>query len=130
MEILPVSTSNNTAVGDLQDSLRIKLVQTGNSMNPDSGTTVEYQRTLLASLDVSVLDKPHFRLENLSRRFIHESNPDDAGNLRRNYLRSSTVRFITTYSYSCFKVTLSASKIKVIKKAQNRQSQITSSMFE
>ncbi|GKC27522.1 hypothetical protein Tco_1034816 [Tanacetum coccineum] len=46
--------------------------------NPDSGTVVEYRRTSLASLDVSVLDKPHFKLENMSRRFIHESNPDDA----------------------------------------------------
>ncbi|GKA71116.1 reverse transcriptase domain-containing protein [Tanacetum coccineum] len=93
--------------------------------NPDSGTAVEYRRTSLASLDVSVLDKPHFKLENLLRRFIHESNPNDAGN----HLRSSTVRLITTYSYSSFKVTLSASKIKVIKKAQNLQSQRSSSMF-
>ncbi|GJX92506.1 hypothetical protein Tco_0345832 [Tanacetum coccineum] len=27
---------------------------------------------------MSTLDKPHYQLENLSRRFIHESNPDDA----------------------------------------------------
>nr|GEY29511.1 hypothetical protein [Tanacetum cinerariifolium] len=32
-----------------------------------------------ASLNVSALDKPHFKLENPLRRFIHESNPDDAG---------------------------------------------------
>ncbi|GKE90869.1 hypothetical protein Tco_1571964 [Tanacetum coccineum] len=30
MEILPVSTSKSTAVGDLRDSIRIKLVLTGN----------------------------------------------------------------------------------------------------
>ncbi|GJW71876.1 reverse transcriptase domain, reverse transcriptase zinc-binding domain protein [Tanacetum coccineum] len=47
--------------------------------NPDIGTAVEYQKTLLASFDVSVLDKLHLKLENLLRRFIHESNPDDAG---------------------------------------------------
>ncbi|GKE51955.1 hypothetical protein Tco_1487111, partial [Tanacetum coccineum] len=46
--------------------------------NPDIGTNVEYQKALLASLDVSALDKLHFQLENMSRRFIHESNPDDA----------------------------------------------------
>ncbi|GJY86759.1 putative reverse transcriptase domain-containing protein [Tanacetum coccineum] len=51
-------------------------------------------RTSLVSLDVSVLDKPHFKLENLSRTFIHETNPDDAGNLRRNHLRSITIRLI------------------------------------
>nr|GEX69405.1 retrovirus-related Pol polyprotein from transposon TNT 1-94 [Tanacetum cinerariifolium] len=42
------------------------------------GIAVEYQKDLLASPDVSALDKPHYQLENLSRRFIHESNPDDA----------------------------------------------------
>ncbi|GJY19496.1 zinc knuckle CX2CX4HX4C containing protein [Tanacetum coccineum] len=47
--------------------------------NPDSRTALEYQRNSLASLDVSVLDKPHFKLENLSRRLIHESDPNDAG---------------------------------------------------
>ncbi|GJX52472.1 hypothetical protein Tco_0280841 [Tanacetum coccineum] len=57
-----MSSSNNTAVG-----------------NSDIGTAVEYQKALLASLDESTLDKPHFKLENLLRRFIHESNPDDAG---------------------------------------------------
>ncbi|GJT88782.1 hypothetical protein Tco_1070499 [Tanacetum coccineum] len=46
--------------------------------NSDIGTAVEYQKASLASIDVSTLDKPHFQLENLSRRFIHESNPDDA----------------------------------------------------
>nr|GEV56659.1 hypothetical protein [Tanacetum cinerariifolium] len=56
MEILPVSTSNNTAVG----------------------TAVGYRKASLASLDVSALDKPNFKLENLVRRFIHETNPDDA----------------------------------------------------
>ncbi|GJZ83474.1 hypothetical protein Tco_0648647 [Tanacetum coccineum] len=44
--------------------------------NPNIGTTVEYQKVPLASLNVSTLDKPHFKLENLLRRFIHESNPD------------------------------------------------------
>ncbi|GKD53223.1 hypothetical protein Tco_1286610 [Tanacetum coccineum] len=58
MEILPMSTSNSTTV--------------------DIGTAVEYQKASLASLDVSALDKPHLKLENLLRRFIHESNPDDA----------------------------------------------------
>ncbi|GJW12511.1 zinc finger, CCHC-type, retrotransposon gag domain protein [Tanacetum coccineum] len=42
------------------------------------GMTLEYQKALLAYLDVSALDKPHFKLENLLRRFTHESNPDDA----------------------------------------------------
>nr|GEV04196.1 retrovirus-related Pol polyprotein from transposon TNT 1-94 [Tanacetum cinerariifolium] len=46
--------------------------------NPDIGTTVEYQKASLASLDVSALDKPHYQLENQLRRFIYESNPDDA----------------------------------------------------
>ncbi|GKF54707.1 hypothetical protein Tco_0165047 [Tanacetum coccineum] len=32
---------------------------------------------MLASLGVPALDKPRFQIENLSRRFIHESNPDD-----------------------------------------------------
>ncbi|GKB94943.1 hypothetical protein Tco_0981080 [Tanacetum coccineum] len=35
-------------------------------------------KALLASLDVSALDKPHFQLENLLRRFIRKSSPDDA----------------------------------------------------
>ncbi|GJR83671.1 hypothetical protein Tco_0154456 [Tanacetum coccineum] len=43
------------------------------------GTFVEYRKTLLVSQDASALDKPHFHLKNLLRRFIHESNPDDAG---------------------------------------------------
>ncbi|GJV35659.1 hypothetical protein Tco_1408136, partial [Tanacetum coccineum] len=34
---------------------------------------------VVSVLDVSALDKLHFELENLSRRFIHESNPNDAG---------------------------------------------------
>ncbi|GKB48584.1 hypothetical protein Tco_0899337, partial [Tanacetum coccineum] len=46
--------------------------------NPNIGTAVEYQKALLASLDVSTLDKPHLQLEYLSRRFIYESNSDDA----------------------------------------------------
>ncbi|GKA27803.1 hypothetical protein Tco_0713971 [Tanacetum coccineum] len=55
IEILPVSTTNSTPVSDLQDSSRIKLVQTGNPMwhswktyqgdsfhelNPDDACTV------------------------------------------------------------------------------------------
>ncbi|GKA41848.1 hypothetical protein Tco_0734508 [Tanacetum coccineum] len=51
MEILPVSTSNSTTVG----------------------TAVGYRKALLASPDVSALDKSHYQLENLSRRFIYES---------------------------------------------------------
>ncbi|GJS34090.1 hypothetical protein Tco_0532472 [Tanacetum coccineum] len=38
--------------------------------NPDLGIVVEYQKALLVSLDVSALDKPHIKLENLSRSFI------------------------------------------------------------
>ncbi|GJY75099.1 hypothetical protein Tco_0479530 [Tanacetum coccineum] len=45
--------------------------------NPDIGTAAEYQKALLTSLDMLALDKPHLQLENLLRRFIHESNPDD-----------------------------------------------------
>ncbi|GKD07011.1 hypothetical protein Tco_1186696, partial [Tanacetum coccineum] len=41
-----------------------------NKQHRDIGTAVEYQKATLASLDVSALDKPHFKLENLSRRFI------------------------------------------------------------
>ncbi|GJV68443.1 hypothetical protein Tco_1483952 [Tanacetum coccineum] len=82
MEILPVSTLNNTTV----------VIQP-HIGNPDLGTAVEYRRTLLASLKVSILDKPHFKLENLLRRFIHESNPDDAeylihGNKEKKYVWS------------------------------------------
>ncbi|GJT33349.1 hypothetical protein Tco_0923768 [Tanacetum coccineum] len=73
MEILPVSSSSSTAVGDLRDSIRIELVLTRNPI-----TAVEYRKASLASLNVSALDKPHFKLENPLRRFIHESNPDDA----------------------------------------------------
>ncbi|GJZ79223.1 putative ribonuclease H-like domain-containing protein [Tanacetum coccineum] len=51
---------------------------TRNPMNPDIRTIVEYQKASLASLDVSALDKPHFKLENLLRRFIHKSNPKHA----------------------------------------------------
>ncbi|GKD84549.1 hypothetical protein Tco_1355703 [Tanacetum coccineum] len=47
------------------------------SWNSDIGTVVEYRKALLASLDISALDKLHFKLENLLRRFIHESNFDD-----------------------------------------------------
>ncbi|GJX00297.1 hypothetical protein Tco_0184210 [Tanacetum coccineum] len=47
--------------------------------NLDIGTAVEYQKMSLTSLDVSIIDKPHLKLENLLRRFIHESNPHDAG---------------------------------------------------
>ncbi|GJU66216.1 hypothetical protein Tco_1252475 [Tanacetum coccineum] len=62
MEILSESTSNSSEAG-----------------NPDIGTAVEYQKALLVSLDVLALDKLHFQLENLSRRFKNESNPDDTG---------------------------------------------------
>ncbi|GKA85967.1 hypothetical protein Tco_0807621 [Tanacetum coccineum] len=47
--------------------------------NPDIGTTVGFQKTLLACPDVLTLDKPYYQMENLSVIFIHESNPDDAG---------------------------------------------------
>nr|GEW83330.1 retrotransposon protein, putative, unclassified [Tanacetum cinerariifolium] len=47
--------------------------------NPDIGTVVEYQKASLAYLDMSALDIPHYQLENLSSRFIHELNPDKAG---------------------------------------------------
>ncbi|GKA97465.1 hypothetical protein Tco_0825359 [Tanacetum coccineum] len=47
--------------------------------NLDIGTAVEYRIMSLASLDMSILDKLHFKMDNLLRRFIHESNPDDAG---------------------------------------------------
>ncbi|GKE57661.1 hypothetical protein Tco_1496846, partial [Tanacetum coccineum] len=46
--------------------------------NPDIRMIVEYRKASLASLDVSALDKPHFKLENLLRRFIHKSNPKHA----------------------------------------------------
>ncbi|GKB92021.1 hypothetical protein Tco_0964293, partial [Tanacetum coccineum] len=48
-------------------------------MESDIRTDVEYRKALLASPDVSALDKPHVKLENMLRRFIHELNPDDAG---------------------------------------------------
>ncbi|GJS08921.1 gag-pol polyprotein [Tanacetum coccineum] len=53
------------------------------------GTAVGYQKAWLASLDVSALDKPHYQLENLSRRFIRESNPDDTCTIFILYLRRS-----------------------------------------
>ncbi|GKC01062.1 hypothetical protein Tco_0987198, partial [Tanacetum coccineum] len=61
-------------------------------------TVVEYQKALLASLDMSALDKLHFQLENLLRRFIHESNPDDVGSDDGVTTSSSTVILITTCS--------------------------------
>ncbi|GJU84391.1 hypothetical protein Tco_1291937 [Tanacetum coccineum] len=61
-------------------------------------TVVEYQKALLASLDMSALDKLHFQLENLLRRFIHESNPDDVGSDDRVTTSSNTVILITTCS--------------------------------
>ncbi|GJX74251.1 hypothetical protein Tco_0312846, partial [Tanacetum coccineum] len=78
----------------------------------------EYQKSSLASLEVSVLDRPHFKLENLLRRFIRESSPDDAGYKRSNNLRSNTVRLITTNSYSSFRVTLLAPGFKKDHNAQ------------
>ncbi|GKB53143.1 hypothetical protein Tco_0903896 [Tanacetum coccineum] len=91
MEILPVSTSNGTAVGDMGDLVKdqscdnlcindspIFVCYPYLHGNPNIGTAVEYQKASLASIDMSTLDKPHFQLENLLRRFIHESNPDDA----------------------------------------------------
>ncbi|GJY56155.1 hypothetical protein Tco_0455270 [Tanacetum coccineum] len=39
-------------------------MSTAEDKNPDLGTAVEYRRTSLASLDVSILDKPRFMLEN------------------------------------------------------------------
>ncbi|GJW49593.1 transcription factor E2FA-like protein isoform X1 [Tanacetum coccineum] len=54
-------------------------MSTAEAENPDIGKAVEYQKNLLTSLDMSALDKPHLQLENLSRRFIYESSPDDAG---------------------------------------------------
>ncbi|GJU57400.1 hypothetical protein Tco_1235166 [Tanacetum coccineum] len=85
MEILPASTSNSTAVGNMRDSSRIKLVLTGNPMwSRFRNGYWEYRKASLASLDVSVLDRLHYELKNVLRRFIYESNPNDAGNLRQN----------------------------------------------
>ncbi|GJV35330.1 hypothetical protein Tco_1407807 [Tanacetum coccineum] len=92
MEIIPVSTSNSIAVAVCINDSPIFVCYPYLYKNPDIGTAVEYRKALLASLDVSTLDKPHLQLENLSRRFIHESNPDDEGTIfilyrrRRNYL--------------------------------------------
>ncbi|GJU62781.1 hypothetical protein Tco_1244616 [Tanacetum coccineum] len=47
---------------DLEDRRREKRRK--KEWNPDIGTSVEYQKPLLAFLDVSALDKPHFKLEN------------------------------------------------------------------
>ncbi|GKA96370.1 hypothetical protein Tco_0818465 [Tanacetum coccineum] len=47
--------------------------------NSDIGTTVEYQKALLASLDVPALDKPHIKLETYQEDSFQESNPNDAG---------------------------------------------------
>nr|GEV64990.1 hypothetical protein [Tanacetum cinerariifolium] len=85
-----VSTSNSTVIGDMDnlvkdqtcDNWKSNAIQandlTRNTKIVDMGTVVEYQKALLASLDVSALDKPHLQLKYLSRRFIYESNPDDA----------------------------------------------------
>ncbi|GJZ29703.1 hypothetical protein Tco_0574350 [Tanacetum coccineum] len=64
--------------------------------NPDSGTAVEYQKKSLASLDISVLDKPHFKLENMLRRFIHESNLDDPGRVFILFNGPHATRDVTT----------------------------------
>ncbi|GJU26477.1 hypothetical protein Tco_1165098 [Tanacetum coccineum] len=86
MEILLVSTSNSTMETPkivvsyftvfINDS-PIFACYPNLHGNLDIGTIVEYRRTSFASLDVSVLDKLHFKLENMLRRFIHESNHDD-----------------------------------------------------
>ncbi|GJV51087.1 hypothetical protein Tco_1446828 [Tanacetum coccineum] len=89
--------------------------------NSDIGTAVEYQKALLASLDVSTLDKTYFQLENLLRRFIHESNPNDACTYNGVTTSSSTIRLTTTCSYSSFKDIQLASRVQEIKKAQNKQ---------
>ncbi|GJZ81179.1 hypothetical protein Tco_0646173 [Tanacetum coccineum] len=46
--------------------------------NSDIGTTMEYRKALLASLDVPALDKPHIKLETYQEDSFQESNPDDA----------------------------------------------------
>ncbi|GJZ87287.1 hypothetical protein Tco_0658897 [Tanacetum coccineum] len=115
MKILPVSSSNNTAIVCNND-LPLFVCYHYLYGNPDIGTDVGYRKASLAYLDVSALDKPHFQLENLSRRLIHESNPDDVQYLycktvitepevyAMAYLpHFSSVIFITTCSYSSFK---------------------------
>ncbi|GKC09037.1 retrovirus-related pol polyprotein from transposon TNT 1-94 [Tanacetum coccineum] len=87
-------------------------ISTAEAENPNLGTVVEYQKASLASLYVSCLDKQHFKLEDQLRRFFHESNPNEVGNLRRNLLRSSEVSLMATYSYSSLKVTSLASNFK------------------
>ncbi|GKD79472.1 hypothetical protein Tco_1342093 [Tanacetum coccineum] len=74
MEIPRVSTSNSITL----TYIRYYPIL---NRNLDLGTVVEYRKALLASRNISTLDKPHIKLENLLRRFLHESNPDDAGSL-------------------------------------------------
>ncbi|GJU68671.1 uncharacterized mitochondrial protein-like protein [Tanacetum coccineum] len=118
-EVLQESTSNSSAVVDFND-LPIFVCYPNLQGNPDIGTTVEYQKTPLASLDLSALDKPHFQLKNLLRRFIHESNADDACTNDGVTTSSITVRLTTTCSYSSFKDIHLASKVQEIKKAQEQ----------
>ncbi|GJQ92985.1 hypothetical protein Tco_0004124 [Tanacetum coccineum] len=65
--------------------------------NPDIGTTVGFRKTLLACPDVLTLDKPYYYMENLPMRFIHESNPDDAGFAKIvDFLRGFNLRYALT----------------------------------
>nr|GEW34192.1 hypothetical protein [Tanacetum cinerariifolium] len=81
-----VSTSNSTAIGDMDNLVKDQTcvnwksnaIQANDLTRNTKIVAVEYQKALLASLDVSALDKPHLQLKYLSRRFIYESNPDDA----------------------------------------------------
>ncbi|GKB27488.1 hypothetical protein Tco_0866889 [Tanacetum coccineum] len=72
---------------------------------------------MLASLGVPALDKPRFQIENLSRRFIHESNPDDAGLDDEVTTSSNIVILITTCSCSI-------DKYKYMMKAQVHVAQV------
>ncbi|GKD86800.1 hypothetical protein Tco_1357954, partial [Tanacetum coccineum] len=48
MEILPESTSNSSAVGDLRDSIRIKLVSTGYQFGPVNELMTQSERSSCA----------------------------------------------------------------------------------
>ncbi|GJY38910.1 zinc knuckle CX2CX4HX4C containing protein [Tanacetum coccineum] len=96
--------------------------------NPDIGTTVEYRKALLASLDMSPLDKPHFQLENMLRRLFHESNLDDTG--LDDGVTTSFQHRQTHYHMLIFKLQSHTFGIKEIKKAQNVQKQRPSSRLK
>ncbi|GJX51738.1 retrovirus-related pol polyprotein from transposon TNT 1-94 [Tanacetum coccineum] len=115
------STFNSSAIVNI-NNLPIFVRYPNLQGNPDIGTTVEYRKASLSSLDVSAQDKPHFQMENMLRRFIHESNHDYAGLDDGVTTSSSTVILITTCSIDKYKYMMKA-QIYVTKVFRNSDTQ-------